>query len=180
MRVDAHWDATSLIASMSFSENLLFVLFKTCSTPIGVSPKVKIGTHARLSVLKPVLSSTSLLKRSSLYGSFTITDSPFLNTQPAMPDCSSILISRDRFPRATRVYSWWAAGSCRNKLPLSAPIVDVTCVIKYSKISSKEDLLYLINFRSTITFPHGPRDIGIYTLLFYTNILIICPILQGN
>ena len=49
--------------------------------------------------------------------------------------------------------------------------------IIFTTIASRDDLFYLINFRSPITFSYCPRDSGIYTLLFDTNGLIICPIL---
>mmetsp|Transcript_102939 Transcript_102939/g.332114 ORF Transcript_102939/g.332114 Transcript_102939/m.332114 type:complete len:344 (+) Transcript_102939:1227-2258(+) len=65
-------------------------LLMSWTTPMTVPVLTFKGTHMMLYVLKPVFTSTVLLKRGSLYASWTMSGSPVLATCPAMPTLSGI------------------------------------------------------------------------------------------
>src|SRR5258706_979799 len=113
-------------------------LFSACATPINSPFTVRMGTHRMLRVTNPVCSSMDRLNRSSEYGSWMVSGSPFVDTNPAMPVVFGSRISRRILPCATREKSSLVAGSFRKSEPRSAPTSLVVISTSACSTSSSE------------------------------------------
>ena len=113
-----------------------------------------------LFVRNPVLTSTALLKRSSLYASGMIAPSLCEKTHPATPLLFMIRISLRKLPWAIREYNSPVEESFKKIVPLSAPMVEVVILTKVSSASSK----LLVFARSVVTCSSMSENLAVLFL----------------
>mmetsp|Transcript_11901 Transcript_11901/g.21039 ORF Transcript_11901/g.21039 Transcript_11901/m.21039 type:complete len:206 (+) Transcript_11901:2315-2932(+) len=118
-------------------------LLMSCVTPSTWPERVLIGTHNMLRVWKPVLRSTDLLKRESLYASGISTGVPLVATRPAIPADIGMRISCP--VELTVEKSSCVSSSTRNTEAHSAPTSCLaSSMIRWMMVSVVRSLFIMI------------------------------------